>query len=247
VLDPAPPRGLDSDRLELLERGDPESIVRATVREPVTGAELQGRGLLQPAELAAGLTAVGQAGDWYFAPEWLDELRARVRERLEDRARREPLDPGLTAAELLPNEPWAGAVAPLLQLERRGAKLYLPGSAPALGAQEEAARELERALAEAGPNPIRVDDRRLATYLESQGSLVRLGDGLAVGTDAYEEAKRTLVAECEQAGRITLARFRDLLGISRRPAQLLLERFDADGITRRIGDERVLRRAARAR
>jgi len=33
-----------------------------------------------------------------------------------------------------------------------------------------------------------------------------------------------------------------LLNISRKPAQLLLERFDADGLTRRVGDERVLRR-----
>ena len=78
----------------------------------------------------------------------------------------------------------------------------------------------------------------------SEGRLVRVGDGLAIGTKAYEEAKRALVEECERAGKITLARFRDLLGISRRPAQLLLERFDADGITRRIGDERVLRRGA---
>ena len=56
------------------------------------------------------------------------------------------------------------------------------------------------------------------------------------------EARQALVAECEAAGRITLARFRDLLGIGRRAAQLLLERLDADGVTRRIGDERVLRR-----
>ena len=34
------------------------------------------------------------------------------------------------------------------------------------------------------------------------------------------------------------------VGISRKPAQLLLERFDADGLTRRIGDARVLRRGA---
>jgi hypothetical protein len=44
---------------------------------------------------------------------------------------------------------------------------------------------------------------------------------------------------------ITLAGFRDALGISRRVAQLLLERYDADGLTRRVGDERVLRKAAR--
>jgi selenocysteine-specific elongation factor len=50
------------------------------------------------------------------------------------------------------------------------------------------------------------------------------------------------VAECESSGRITLARFRDLLGVGRKTAQMLLERFDADGLTRRVGDERVLRR-----
>ena len=55
-----------------------------------------------------------------------------------------------------------------------------------------------------------------------------------------------LVEECGQAGSITLARFRDLIGTGRKPAQLLLERFDADGLTRRVGDERVLRRKARA-
>ncbi len=36
VLDPAPPRGLDPERLELLEGGDPVSIVRALTREPQT-------------------------------------------------------------------------------------------------------------------------------------------------------------------------------------------------------------------
>ena len=101
-------------------------------------------------------------------------------------------------------------------------------------------------LEQAGPNPTRIDDRTLAAYLEDEGELVRLGHGLAVGRAAYDEARTALVTECESAGRITLARFRDLLGISRRPAQLLLERFDADGITRRVGDERVLRRRGRA-
>jgi selenocysteine-specific elongation factor len=89
-----------------------------------------------------------------------------------------------------------------------------------------------------------VDDRELAAFLESQGRLVRVGDGLAVGTMSYEEARRALVEECERAGSIRLARFRDLLGVGRRSAQLLLEQFDADGLTRRVGEERVLRRSA---
>jgi len=66
-----------------------------------------------------------------------------------------------------------------------------------------------------------------------------------VGAESYEQAKAALVAECTAAGKISLARFRDLLGVGRRTAQLLLERFDADGLTRRVGDERVLRRSTR--
>jgi len=97
-----------------------------------------------------------------------------------------------------------------------------------------------------GLEPVRVEDRRLARVLEEQGRLVLVGDGYAVATAAYEEARRVLVAECSAAGSITLARFRDLLGVGRRAAQLLLERFDADGLTRRVGDQRVLRSAGRS-
>ena len=128
---------------------------------------------------------------------------------------------------------------PLHGLERRGTRLYRPGSAARLGAREADAARLEQAL---GLEPIRVDDKALARYLEDEGRLVRVGDGLAVSASAYAQAREAVVAECEAAGRITLARFRDLLGVGRKTAQLLLERFDADGLTRRVGDERVLRR-----
>ena len=65
-----------------------------------------------------------------------------------------------------------------------------------------------------------------------------------MSAEACGRARRILVEECEAAGRITLGRFRDLLGTGRHAAQLLLERFDADGMTRRVGDARVLRRTA---
>jgi selenocysteine-specific elongation factor len=89
---------------------------------------------------------------------------------------------------------------------------------------------------------VKLDDAALGRFLEEQGRLVRVGDGQAISAEAYERARAALVAECEAAGRISLARFRDLLGVGRKTAQLLLERFDADGLTRRVGDERVLRR-----
>ena len=103
--------------------------------------------------------------------------------------------------------------------------------------------ELESALELAGYEPVEVE-RALADVLEARGRAVIVGDGSAIGRAAYTSARDLLVSECEAAGSITLGRFRDLLGSSRRPAQLLLERFDADGLTRRVGDARVLRRSA---
>jgi selenocysteine-specific elongation factor len=43
-------------------------------------------------------------------------------------------------------------------------------------------------------------------------------------------------------GSVTLAEVRDMFGTSRKYAQALLEHMDAERITRRIGDARVLRR-----
>ncbi|MGH3034722.1 MAG: SelB C-terminal domain-containing protein, partial [Gaiellaceae bacterium] len=196
--------------------------------------------------LDAGLAAAVRAGDWYLTPERLEELQLDVVRRLDERARASTLDPGIPLAELMPQRPWAAALLPLLPVERRGAKAYAPGATAQLGERAEAAERLEDELEASGFTPVKVEDADLARYLEAAGRLVRLADGLAVGADAYGEAKRLLVEECGRAGSITLARFRDLIGTGRKPAQLLLERFDADGLTRRVGDERVLRRKARA-
>jgi selenocysteine-specific elongation factor len=219
VIDPSPPRHASAERMELVESGE----IAATVHEPVREESLAHLG---------ELTGVERAGGWVFSSAWLDELRAELDARL---AGADPLDPGIAP----PPEPWATAVVPLLGLERRGAKLYRPGSTAELGARAEAASALE---AELGLEPVKVDDAALARFLEEQGRLVRVGDGFAISVAAYEQARAALLAELEAEGRIALARFRDLLGVGRKTAQLLLERFDADGLTRRIGDERVPRR-----
>src|SRR5205814_2020177 len=116
-------------------------------RLDVALAALEEHGRFSPPELAGGLATLEQAGDWYFAPEWLEGVRAVVRERLARRAEESPLDPGLPLAELLPPEPWAQAIVPLLHVERRNAKAYLPGAAPKLGEKATAAAELEAQLA----------------------------------------------------------------------------------------------------
>jgi selenocysteine-specific elongation factor len=228
VLDPRPPRHADEARFELLERGEVSALVHGPVR----------------VETLAHLSApepdgLMRAGDWAFSAAWLEQERAALHERIEAA---DSLDPGVPP----PSEPWARDVLPLLGVERRGARVYLPGSEGSLGERVEQAAELEAELDAARFTPVKVDDKELAAYLERAGRLVRLGDGLAVGGKAYAEARELLLAECEAEGSITLARFRDLIGGGRKQAQLLLERFDADGLTRRVGDERVLRRKAKS-
>jgi selenocysteine-specific elongation factor len=207
VLDPAPARHASLERMAAAERGE------ALVHAPVRADELRRRG-------------IEVEGEWAYSQAWLDELRASLEAQL-DAA--DPLDPGVA----VPSEPWAEAVVPELGLERRGAKLYRPGATAALGAREQAARELEAAL---GLEPVKVEDAALARFLEQAGKLVRLGDGSVVSRAAYDEAAAVLTDG------ITLAQFRDALGVGRKTAQLYLERFDSDGLTRRVGDVRVLRR-----
>ena len=174
-------------------------------------------------------------GAWQFSEAWLEELRAELERGIEAA---DPLDPGVNA----PVEPWAADVLARLPFERKGSKLYRPGERASLGEREAEAAALEAELQEAAPAPVKVADAELARFLEREGRLIRLGGGYAVSPAVYERARSLVVEECESAGRIALARFRDLAGCGRRDAQLLLERLDADGVTRRVGDERVLRR-----
>jgi selenocysteine-specific elongation factor len=178
-----------------------------------------------------------RAGPWVFSAEWLAALENELSSRI---AGADPLDPGVP----LPADPWAHDVLPLLPFERRGSKLYLPGAVPTIGSRAAEAAALERELTAAGVRATKVTGDALARFLEASGRLVRLGDGYVIGSDAFEVAKDVLLTECRARGEITLARFRDLAGTGRRDAQLLLERFDQDGVTRRVGDKRVLRRAA---
>jgi selenocysteine-specific elongation factor len=73
------------------------------------------------------------------------------------------------------------------------------------------------------------------------GRLVRVGDHIYRGAQLGEirsRLERTLRAE----QRITAARFRDVIGTSRKYVVPLLEFFDAAGVTVRDGDQRALRR-----
>ncbi len=80
----------------------------------------------------------------------------------------------------------------------------------------------------------------LAALLE-QGRLVKVSDSVAFSADGYQKMTQAVVAHLQREGRITLAQVRDMFSTSRKYAQALLEHLDERHVTKRVGDERILR------
>jgi selenocysteine-specific elongation factor len=77
--------------------------------------------------------------------------------------------------------------------------------------------------------------------LVARGDLVQVSLGVLFLPQTYESLVSRVRAHIEQEGSITLAQTRDMLKTSRKYAQGLLEHLDETGVTKRVGDERVLR------
>ena len=135
-----------------------------------------------------------------------------------------------TPASPAPTEPWAKDVLRRSPFERRGSRLYRPGAAAG-----SAPREPRRGRGGGGSSPRRSRVRRRSTTPSSRASSSgRAGSsGSETATPSPPRPSSGLARCCSTSarprGRISLARFRDLVGCGRRDAQLLLERLDADG------------------
>ena len=79
--------------------------------------------------------------------------------------------------------------------------------------------------------------------LERDGSVVRITTDMYFLASSVEQLKETLRKFLTEKGEMTAASFRDLIGSSRKYTIPLLEFFDRDGLTIRIGDIRKLKTA----
>lgn len=70
--------------------------------------------------------------------------------------------------------------------------------------------------------------------------LIKIQEDIYVTRENFEKAKAILVEHLQNHGTISIAEFRDMLGSNRKIAVSLLEKYDAEGITRREGDQRVI-------
>lgn len=75
-------------------------------------------------------------------------------------------------------------------------------------------------------------------HMVSRGQLIRLPDGLILAASAVANLKRDLLATGWE--RFSVPEFKDRFGLSRKWAIPLLEHLDSTGVTRRVGDERMI-------
>jgi len=80
----------------------------------------------------------------------------------------------------------------------------------------------------------------LAAMIE-QGKVIKVSDTVLFAAEAYQKMTQGIIAHLQREGRITLAQVRDMFNTSRKYAQALLEHLDDKHITKRLGDERILR------
>jgi selenocysteine-specific elongation factor len=76
--------------------------------------------------------------------------------------------------------------------------------------------------------------------LLEMGELVKLDEDIAFSREAYNEAVELVRKHIKENGPIQLGQFRDILGTSRKYAMALLDNFDQNKITKRVGDNRIL-------
>ncbi|GAC1350664.1 MAG: selenocysteine-specific translation elongation factor [Ktedonobacteraceae bacterium] len=198
---------------------------------------------------------------WFAQPVW-EALVEETRRLLGEQHRQYPLRSGLSKEEWrmrlsLPPKMAAEVFAALqaegvvAEVTTVGGLIRLPNFVPGFSKVQQ--QQVEQLLQRFRESPYTPPGRAeaeavvgaevLAALIE-QGQVVKLGDGVLFLRETYDEAIAIIVSYLHEHGTITVAEARDVLGGTRKYILPLLEHLDALKVTRRAGDERVLRTQA---
>lgn len=191
-------------------------------------------------------------------------LKKKILNVLQDFHVSHPLAPGMDMEELRAKLPYSisprlfRVLMEILAAERIAARdgnfVRLPGHRIHL--RDEEKNLLEKIKRLLGDNPLAPPDlkqmeKELGTgraklgevirVMERDKSIIRVATDLYFLSDCVDKVRGVLYKYLSENGEITAATFRDLLGSSRKYAIALLEYFDREGITVRIGDARRLK------
>jgi selenocysteine-specific elongation factor len=216
------------------------------------------------------LIAISAEGEkLYTTKQKWQRLRDRVGSALKDYHAAHPLAAGMDMEEIRAKLPYV--VTPRLfrvivellatekSLKREGNLLSLPSHRVRLGASEQtltdkikrllgahplAPPDLQQVEKELGADRGKVGE--IVRVMEREKSIVRVAADLYYLADSVDNVRALLYKYLSENGEITAAGFRDLLGSSRKYTIALLEYFDREGTTVRVGDARRLKSPAPA-
>ncbi len=257
-------------RLELLSRGSPQELlihVLDSVGFPQTRDQLAGRTGLSESELDEAIRLASESGEVFALGDgresalcslagW-DALKGRIVRELRAFHESEPLRMGMPREALRSRLKLTPRV--FADVIERGATegafvddgtvIRLPGHAVRF--TEAQARAVERLMAEFAARPYTppsykesaeiVGEDVLKALIE-RGDLVQVAPDVLLSAEVYREMTDAVRRHIADNGSITAAELRDMFETTRKYAIGLLEHLDAIGVTRRVGDERVLAR-----
>ncbi len=200
---------------------------------------------------------------WYIDEEAFRDLKAELRSELDAFHRQFPLRPGISLEELRAKVHALEERVCLLALEElqqeeeivvERDRVRAAGHQVALDNIREALlNQVESTFLRAGYQPPRVEevlekfalgrgrDVELLQVLVDQGRIVRLRDNMVFHRENLLRAETLLLDFLREHREITPIQFKDLLAVSRKYAIPLLEYFDSQKLTMRVGDKRILR------
>jgi selenocysteine-specific elongation factor len=243
-------------------------LVQQAGAEGLDTATLAARLTVPPADLSrllaadAEIVALGREPVWYAARSALEALGAKARAALERFHADNPLKPSMPREELrrrvFSRAPAGGfehvldALAAAGEASLTGDGVALARHAVRLSPQEERARsalladararglegaDLDVVAGQAGV--ARAGLERVATVLQAEGELRRVGDAL-VHAGALDLLKAQVRERWPPGSRVDVGAFKDLTGLSRKFTIPLLEYLDRERVTRRAGNDRLV-------
>ena len=248
----------DGAARESLERRAAGDVLQEELRKYPRGVTVESllKATMAPEADVAGLDAI-RIGDWLYDAAIWSAIADRATRELQTFHASHPLRPGMVREELrsrlgVPPGSFSSVIQGLLhdgRIEERDGSLAVPGhrvelhetdGAAAsllelLGRQPFAPPSLAEATQQTGASP------EVVRALAQRGEIVRVSDDIAFTRDSYQAAVAMVREIISTGGSITVAQLRDRMGASRRPVLALLEHLDAERVTRRVGDARVLR------
>ncbi len=240
--------------LKALESIEPSSWKKVVEQSGVSGkdAEEALKGLLERGELRVLGDGKVTGGTVLYSGRGWGRVIERSKEAVESYHRQYPLRAGLPKEELrsrlgLGGQIFGRVVEKLGEegvLVEEGSVVRLPGHSRVLSAKQQA--EVDRYLSAleeqpySPPTDIGISGELVAGLVD-EGKVVKVNQDVVFSSGAYEEMRNRIVEEARAEGKINVGRVRDMFDTSRKYALALMEYLDQQKITRRVGDDRVLR------